>query len=132
VSDEWNQGNVLANLAVRVGQLEGVIKTFMERWKDQDDAAVLGRRITQEKVELLSMQIERLANDLRGVQQDIAELKNEIDEEIMPTMQTTQFARERKAGARGVWALVGGAVLAAASAVTYIADKALSYLIPKP
>ena len=132
MADGWDAHNILTNLAVRVGSLEGTVRTFMDRWKDQDDAASLGRRVTHEKIELLAMQIERLANDLRGVQQDIAELKNEVDEEIMPTVRSTEFARERQAGAKGVWAFIAGAVLAAASALAYIADKALSYLVPKP
>lgn len=128
MTDGWNSENILTNLAVRVGQLEGTLTTFMNTWRAQDDAAALGRRVTHEKIELISLQVERLANDLRSVQQDIAELKMEVDEEIMPTVRVTQFARERDAGAKSVWALIGAGTVAMASAMAYLADKLVQYL----
>jgi hypothetical protein len=128
MSDGWDLQNVLTNLAVRVGQLEGTITTFMNTWRTQDDAAGLGRRVTHEKIELISLQVERLANDIRGVQQDIAELKLEVDEEIMPSIQVSKYARERKAGANSVWALIGAGVVAAASLFAYLADKLMQYI----
>ena len=39
MSDEYDSSNVLTNLAVRVGQLEGTLKTFMETWARQDQLA---------------------------------------------------------------------------------------------
>lgn len=128
MTDGWAPENILTNLAVRIGQLEGTLDVFMKTWRAQDDAAGLGRRVTHEKIELISLQVERLANDLRSVQQDIAELKQEVDEEIMPTVRVTQFARERRAGARSVWALIGGGVVALASAMAYLADKLMQYI----
>lgn len=125
---EYQLHNIMTNLAARVGQLEGTVTTFMNTWRAQDDAAALGRRVTHEKIELISLQVERLSNDIQSVQQDIAELKMEVDEEIMPTVRVTQYARERKAGARSVWALIGAGVVSVASALAYLADKLAAYL----
>lgn len=132
MSDGWDLQNILTNLAVRVGQLEGTLNAFMERWKAQDDAARLGRQVTHDKINLLSVQVERLANDIQGVQQDVAELKLEVDEEIMPTVQASQFANERRAGARSVLVVIYGGAVVVISALAYIADRAVGWLLHKP
>lgn len=132
MNESYDDRNILTNLAVRVGQLEGVIKTFMERWKDQDDAASLGRRVTHEKIELISMQVERLSNDLQHLQQDFAEFRNEVDDEIMPVVRTSEYAAQRKAGARGVLISLYGGLVVLISALAYIADRAVAWLTHKP
>lgn len=132
MNESYDDRNILTNLAVRVGQLEGVIKTFMERWKDQDDAASLGRRVTHEKIELISMQVERLSNDLQHLQQDFAEFRNEVDDEIMPVVRTSEFAAQRKAGARAVLLSMYGGLVVLISALAYIADRAVAWLTHKP
>lgn len=124
-------GNVLTNLAVRVGQLEGTVKTFMDNWARQDQLAHEGRRLTYERLELIGKQIDRIATDVTNVQQDVAELKKEVDEEVMPTIQANEFSKQRKIGAKGVWAAIGAAILATASAIAYVADKIASYFLPK-
>ena len=36
---DYNLPNLLTNLAVRVGQVEGTMKTFMDNWARQDQLA---------------------------------------------------------------------------------------------
>lgn len=129
---DYSLQNILTNLAVRVGQFEGTLETFMKQWRDQDNAAMLSRRVLSEKIELLSLQVERLSNDLANVQQDLAELKNEIDDEINPVVDTIRFARERKAGARAAVAGIYAGAIVLISALAYIADRAVAYLTHKP
>lgn len=124
--------NILTNLAHRVGQFEGTLKTFMEQWKDQDNAATVGRQVLSGKIELLSLQVERLGIDLQNVQQELAELKNEIDDEVMPVVRTTEFAAQRKAGARAVLISIYGGLVILISALAYIADRVVAWLIHKP
>lgn len=125
-------GNILTNLAVRVGHLEGTVKTFMDNWARQDQLAHEGRRLTYERLELIGKQIDRIATDVAGVQQDVAELKKEVDEDVMPSIRTAEYNKQRKLGAKGVWAAIGGVVVAAASALAYIADKIASFFFAKP
>jgi hypothetical protein len=132
MAEEWDDRNILTNLARRLGELEGTLKAFMDRWKDQDDAASLARRVTHEKIELLSMQIERLANDLRGVQQDVAELKNEVDVEIMPSVEAYENAQHRRQGAKGVWAFVWAAAVGFVGMLAYIAERVVGFLTTRP
>ena len=130
--ESYSLHNLLTNLATRVGQLEGSMKTFMDNWARQDQLAHDGRRTVYERVELLSRQIERVAIDVQSVQQDVAEIKKEIDEEIAPNLRTTEAYRQRKDGARGVWILIGSGVMMGISALTYIVDKAIQFFTHKP
>lgn len=129
---DYNLQNILTNLAVRVGQFEGTIETFMKQWRDQDTAANLGRQVLRERIELLSMQVERLANDLQSVQQDVAELKNEIDDDVMPKVRADELIRARNAGARGVLVMLWGGVVVIVSAMAYIADRVVAWYTHKP
>ena len=116
----------------RLGQLEGTIKTFMSQWAGQDQAAQSGRRVVYERLELLSSQINRVATDVQAMQQDVAEMRNDIDEKITPHIEDYRASKERKLGAKAVWALIGGVIIAIASAMAYIGDKVVSYFIAKP
>lgn len=130
--NDYDLRNILTNLSVRVGKFEGKIEQFMEQWRQQDTAAGLSRQVTQQRLELLSTQVDRLANDLLHMQQDLAELKNDIDEEVMPVIRLSEFARERKAGARAVMATFWAGLVIVISALAYAADKLVSYLFPRP
>jgi hypothetical protein len=123
--------NVMVNLATRVGSLEGALKTFMENWALQDKLAHDARRTTYERVDLLGRQIERIATDVNNIQQDVAELKKEIDEEVTPVVKAYETQTAKALGAKGVWALIGGVAIAAVSAFAYVADKIAAYLFPK-
>jgi hypothetical protein len=128
MSDGWDLQNILANLAARVGQLEGSMKVFMDNWGRQDQLAHDGRRVMYDRLELLSNQINRIAVDVQNSQQDIAELRKEIEEQVMPTIDTVQNRRHQQAGAKSVWAMIGAGVVAFASALAYLADKLVQYI----
>ena len=116
-------GDHLHELAIKVGLLEGTLRTFMETWRDQDTAAALGRRVTHEKMELQAMQIGRLAVDVQNVQQDEAEMKHEIEEKDMPVIDAVEAEQAQRAGARKVWAWIAGAAAMVVSALAYVVDK---------
>ncbi len=104
----------------------------MDNWRNQDSAASAGRRVVYEKVDSLSAQIGRIANDVNNVQQDIAELKKEVEEKAMPVVDAIIAEQERKTGAKGVWILIGSGVMMAVSALTYVVDKAVTFFSHKP
>lgn len=131
MSDGFNLHNLLTNLAVRVGQLEGTMKTFMDNWARQDQLAHDSRRVVYDRLELIGKQVERIATDVNNVQQDVAELKKEIDEQVMPTVEMVEARRHQRAGAKGVWAMIGAGVVMVASAMAYLADKLSAYLFPR-
>lgn len=129
---DYNLHNLLTNLASRVGEMEGQLKAFREQWRDQDTAAGLSRRVTHESLQLLTLQVERLANDILHIQQDLAEFKNDVDTDVMPIIQTSLFANQRKAGYRAAVAGMWAGLVVVISALAYLADRAVAYLTHKP
>lgn len=129
---DYNLHNILTNLAVRVGEMEGLLKAFREQWRDQDAAANLHRSVTHGKIELLTLQVERLANDIMHLQQDFAEFKNEVDDEVIPFITVGKYARERKAGARAVLVGIYGGIVILISSLAYVADRLVGWLLHKP
>jgi hypothetical protein len=123
---------MLTNLYSRMGNLEGQLNTFMGNWEKQDALARESRRITHDRVELLSNQITRMSTDLDHVQTDVRELAERFTDDVDPLLRSHEGARNRRVGARGVWALVGAAVIAVGSAVAFVVDRGLTYLFPKP
>jgi hypothetical protein len=121
----------LTNLAVRLGQLEGTVRTFMDAWARQDTIAHESRRVVYDRIELIGKQVDRVATDVQNIQQDVAELKKEIDEQVMPVIDASEERKHQRVGAKSVWALIGAVTIAAASAMAYIADKVAAYFVPK-
>ena len=130
--DEEMTDSQIYDILSRLGEIEGTLRTFMQTWRDQDTAAGLGRRVVQEKLELQSHQIARLAIDVQNVQQDVAELRNEVEDKVMPAVDTIEAERHRKTGAKSVWAIIGAAIVMGMSAMAYIVDKVLAIFIHKP
>lgn len=124
--------NLLTNIATRLGQMEGTVKTFMDNWARQDQLANDGRRILHERLDLVGRQIERVATDVQNIQQDVAELKKELDEDINPVIKSFEGIRHQKIGAKGVWAMIGAAVVATGSIVAFAVDRLMGLVFPKP
>lgn len=121
-------GEHLHDIVGRLGQLEGTIRTFMDQWRGQDQSATAGRRVMYERLELLSGQVNRVATDVQNMQQDIAEMRMDVDEKVMPTVETIRIERERRAGAKTVWVLVWGGVVALGSAMVWAMNNLWAHL----
>lgn len=133
MSDEsYSLHNIMTNLAARTGSLEGALKTFMENWTIQDKLAHDAQRITYERIDLLGRQLERIATDLENIKQDLAELKKEVDEKVMPTIDTWKLQKAQSLGARGMAVAIWGGAVVVISALAYAADRISGYLFPKP
>lgn len=130
--DYFSSANLITNLAVRVGSMEGTVRTFMDNWARQDQLAHEGRRLMNERLELIGKQIDRIATDVVNVQQDVAELKKEVDEDVMPSIRAEEFSKQRRLGAKGVWAIISAGAVAVASMLAYIMDKVASFFFAKP
>ncbi len=120
------------DINTRLGQLEGALRTFMKQWQTQDNAAALGRRVTHEKMELLTVQITRLSTDMQGMQQDVAELKLDMDENILPVVNSVKLDQARRRGAKSVWAMIVGGAVAIGSILAYAIDKLLQFFTIRP
>jgi len=64
----------------------------MDQWGRQEANASLLRQKNNDKLEQLERALDRLATDLQGVQQDVAELKNDVE----PAIKTFEAEQNRK------------------------------------
>jgi hypothetical protein len=116
----------------RLGEIEGTLRTFMQTWRDQDTAAQLGRRVNSEKMELQSLQIDRIAKDVLGLQQDIAEMKNQIEDKVMPTVNDIEAKKQRAIGAKSLLAMLWTGVTAVLATFAYMAERLITYFTTRP
>jgi hypothetical protein len=122
----------LYDIVSRLAALEGTLRTFMETWRDQDTAAGLARRVVHERLELQGLQIDRVAKDVLNVQQDVAELKNDIEDTITPTINAVKAKEQRSIGARSILAMLWTGVTAVLATFAYMAERLVSYLTTRP
>lgn len=110
-----------------LGDLEGTVRNMAEQWRRQEDAAVTGRRSLHERMEGIAGQVTRLTTVTENVQQDVAELKNDIDEKVMPTVTAYKLDVARRDGAlkfgRGLWAII----LALCTSIGFAIHEAILY-----
>lgn len=108
-----------------LGKVEGQVQTLIDQWARQEAAAAQLRQRNIDKLEALQHQMDRMANDVLSVQQDIAELKNEAE----PMIEEYKAEQNRRLGRRGLWISIG-AVLSAGGAVAYRALSDLWHSLP--
>lgn len=90
------------SVARALGDLQGTVRGMSEQWRRQDDNANVGRRAVYERLDDLSKKMVTVANNIEGVTQDVAELKNDIKTEVMPTIDAVKLAAAKQLGA--MWA----------------------------
>jgi hypothetical protein len=92
----------LGDLEGTVRALSSTVKDMADQWRDQEKHAVASRRILYDRVEGFSAQLGNVLGQIAGITQDVAELKNDIDDKIMPTVTAYNAGIAHKAGA--MWA----------------------------
>lgn len=98
-----------------------------DQWRRQEDSASEGRRIIHDKVDAMSMQLTSVSGKVDGVTQDVAELKNDLDEKVMPTVDAYKADIARKVGALWASKLFWGLITALAAAVGFAVHEVLLY-----
>ena len=89
-------------VAQALGDLQGTVRSIQEQWRRQDESANAGRRGVYERLETLTQQVMRMSANFESVAQDVAELKNDIETEVMPTIDAVKMATAKQSGA--MWA----------------------------
>lgn len=97
----------LRDMARSIGGLESTVKTLVDTWRNQEQAASSGRRVLHEKFDQLQGEVHNFGHQLAGVMKDIAVMK--------PTIAAVETAKQRAIGAgmlgKALWA-IGGAMVA--------------------
>lgn len=115
-------------VAQALGDLQGTVRSMSDQWRRQDDNANVGRRAVSEKLEDLSRKMVSMEAKVDGVTQDVAELKNDIQTEIMPTIDAVKLATAKQAGAAWAGRIFWSFVVGVAGAIGFAIHEMLQYL----
>jgi len=99
----------------------------MDQWGRQEAEAARMRQENNQKLELLSRQVERLSSDLHNVQQDVAEMRNDYEDRINPALNTAEAERNQRIGSRTVWALFATGAATVLTSIGYVVDRLIKY-----
>lgn len=117
----------MTDVARALGDLEGTVRGLKEQWERQEVAAREGRRILHDKFDAMTVQVHNLTGVAYGVQQDVAEIKNEIDQKIMPTVNAYALDKARLGGVIDTGKLVWAAIIAGCALIGWIVHEVLQY-----
>ncbi len=118
----------LGDLRQAFGNLQGTVHAMADQWHRQENTASAGRKALYERFELMSTQMGRVSSDCKVVVEDVAELKNDIEKKIMPTIDSYRSSQDRRGGAMDVGKVMWALILAAATVVGFAIHEALVYL----
>ena len=126
---KWNERMTTDPSIVRaLGDIEGTVRNMREQWKSQDDNANAGRRALYERFDTVISKMGEVAHKIDGVTQDVAEMKNEIDTNIMPTIEAYKAEIARKIGAMAMGKIFWGMIVAVGSSVAFAVHEILLYI----
>lgn len=112
------------------GNLEGTVASMATQWREQERHASDGRKHLHDKFEELLGKVLVLSNTVNNVQQDVAELKNDIETKVMPPIAESKEKQAEKRGARHVGKMLWVGALAMVSAASYGIHQLISWLFP--
>src|SRR5258705_11992739 len=115
-------------VAQALGDLQGTVRSIQEQWRRQDESANAGRRGVYERLEPLTQQVMRMSANFESVAQDVAELKNDIETEVMPTIDAVKMATAKQSGAMWAGKIFWSVVVGSAGAIGFAVHEALQYL----
>lgn len=104
------------------------MRSMREQWKSQDDTANAGRRALYDRFDTVISKMGEVAHKIDGVTQDVAEIKNEIDTKVMPTIDAYKIEIARKVGAMAMGKVFWGLIVAVASSVGFAIHEIMTYL----
>src|ERR1700741_2630073 len=109
-----NAGN--SSLLLRAfGQLEGTVASMATQWRQQEPDALASRRELQEKFEEVLEKVNKLANTLEHLQDDLSELKGEMTSKVLPELTASSLRAAERRGAAGLVRLLWLGLLAIVS-----------------
>jgi len=115
------------SVARALGDLQGTVRSMSEQWRRQDDNANTGRRAVSEKLEDLSNKMVAMSHNLDGVTQDVAELKNDIKTDIMPTVDAFRMAAAKQLGAMWAGKIFWSFMIGIAGAIGFAVHEMVQY-----
>lgn len=121
-----------SNVLLRAfGNLEGTVAAMATQWRRQEESAAEGRRRLYEKFEEVLGRVNTLSNNINNVQQDVAELKNDLETKVMPSIDAYNIKQAERRGAHNMGKLLWVGLLALVSAASYGVHQIVQWAIGK-
>lgn len=114
-------------VAQALGDLQGTVRGMAEQWHRQEEAATNGRRALYERFEALSNQMGLISGQVTGLTADIAEIKRDVENQIMPTIDNVKARAAHRDGMLLAGRLFWGLVAALAAAAGFAIHEMLLY-----
>ena len=108
-----------------VGGIEAKVEAFQSNWLDQDRRAAEGRRYLYDKMETIGKSVGDLTHEVRGVMQDVAEMKPAVTDWVAAKNQAMGAKTAASILGKGVYLLAGGAVALAGWAISHFSAAVL-------
>ncbi len=117
----------LDGIANAVGELRGTLAAMMAQWGQQESHASAGRAIVHQKVDALTREVGNLIINLQHVTQDVAELKNDIETRIEPSIDAYNIGVAHRQGVAWAGKLFWAIIVGIASALGFAAHELFLY-----
>lgn len=101
------------------------------QWREQERSAAEGRKQLYQKFEQMLERVGMLANNIDSVQQDVAELKNDLETKVMPSIDAYNIKQAERRGAHNMGKLLWVGLLALVSAASYGIHQIVQWAIGK-
>jgi seryl-tRNA synthetase len=112
-----------------LGEMQGTVRSMSEQWRRQEEAAINGRQGLYDRFEKLSEQVMRMSHAVDAVTQDVAELHNDIRNNVKPTIDNYRMEVARRVGmlwaGRMLWTILVGA----AGAIGFAVHEMIKFFI---
>ncbi len=118
----------MTDVARALGDLEGTVRSLQDQWRRQEEAAAAGRRVLHDKFDAMTIQVHNLTGVAYGVQQDLAEIKNEIDEKVMPSINAYALDKSRQSGMVDMGKLIWAGVIGICTLTGFAIHEIFQYL----
>lgn len=120
----------MTDVARALGDLEGTVRSLQAQWQRQEDAAVAGRKVLYEKFEVMSAKMTRLEGQSETVQKNVADIKDDLEKKVMPTINAYILAQARMGGA--IWAgkLFWAILIAGCTGFGFLIHSAFQHIGP--
>lgn len=116
------------DVARALGDLEGTVRELSKQWERQEATAVAGRKAVYERVDSLNAKVSDLQAAADGVQRNLAEIKSDIEEKIMPVINAYALGQARWGGVKDAGRFVWAAIIAGFATLGWIIHEILQYL----
>jgi hypothetical protein len=115
------------SVARALGELQGTVRSMSEQWRRQDENATVGRRALYDRFEGVSQQVTKMSVSLDVVTQDVAELKHDINTDVMPTIDAVRMEAARRLGMMSAGKIFWAFLVGVAGAVGFAVHEMLQY-----